>query len=144
MLPLIEDRVGWNPIDVFESLDFIYMPSRDAGAELEQLVEGLGAEPVFAIERFGTRVAMLRVSPEGPALLLAEHLEGDRPILIYRVADLEAAIAELEGRGAELGPRFEMPYGPGIEVLSRGPQRLAVYELTRPERGASITGRRDF
>lgn len=129
---------------MFDRLDFIYMPSRDAAADLEHHAERLGAEPVFAIERFGTRVAMLRLSPEGPALLLAEHLEGDRPILIFRVADLEAAIAELQSRGTVLGARFEMPYGQGIEVLSPGPQRLAVYELTRPERGESIAGRRDF
>ena len=129
---------------MFDSLDFIYMPSRDAAADLEHYAEWLGAEPVFAIERFGTRVAMLRLSPDGPSLLLAEHLEGERPILIFRVADLEAAIAELEGRGAELGAPFEMPYGHGIELHSPGPQRLAVYELTRPERGESIAGRRDY
>ena len=129
---------------MFDSLDFVYMPSRDAAADLEHHAARLGAEPVFAIERFGTRVAMLRLSPDGPALLLAEHLEGERPILIFRVADLEAAIAELEGRGTELGARFEMPYGHGIELLSPGPQRFAIYELTRPERGESIAGRRDF
>jgi hypothetical protein len=129
---------------VFDRLDFIYMPSRDAAADLEHHAERLGAERVFAIEGFGTRVAMLRLSPEGPALLLAEHLEGDRPILIFRVADLEAAMAELESRGTALGARFEMPYGHGIELLSPGPHRLAVYELTRPERGESIAGRRDF
>jgi hypothetical protein len=37
-----------------------------------------------------------------------------------------------------------MPYGHGIELHSPGPQRLAVYELTRAERGESIAGRRDF
>jgi hypothetical protein len=89
---------------VFDSLDFIYMPSRDAAADLEHYAERLGAEPVFAIERFGTRVAMLRLSPDGPSLLLAEHLEGERPILIFRVADLEAAIAELEGGGRSWEP----------------------------------------
>jgi hypothetical protein len=34
-----------------------------------------------------------------PALLLAGHLEGDQPVLVYRVADLELAIVELEERG---------------------------------------------
>ncbi|HYP48256.1 MAG TPA: hypothetical protein VEQ61_06420 [Thermoleophilaceae bacterium] len=129
---------------MFERLDFVYLPSRDAAADVRHYSEALGAEVVFCIERFETRVAMVRLAPEGPALLLAEHLEGDQPILIFRVADLEAAAGELEARGVTLGGRFEMPFGHGIQLEVPGPQRLAVYELTRRERGESITGRRDF
>ena len=129
---------------MFDRLDFIYLPSDDVAAEIEHYAEGLGGEVVFAIERFGTRVAMVRSAPEGPALLLAEHLEGERPILVFRVEDLEAATTELEGRGVALGARFEMPYGHGVEVATPGPQRLAVYEATRRERGESLAGRRDF
>jgi hypothetical protein len=40
--------------------------------------------------------------------------------------------------------RFEIPHGPGAEIANPGPQRIALYELTRPERAASIAGRRDF
>jgi hypothetical protein len=129
---------------VFESLDFVYLPSRDVAAELSYFTESLGAELVFAIEAFGTRVAMVRASTKPPPLLLAGHLEGDQPVLVYRVDDLENAIAELEGRGAQIGARFGIPHGPGVELLAPGPQRLALYELTRPEAAERLGGRRDF
>lgn len=129
---------------MFDRLDFVYLPSDDVAADIEQYTGGLGAELVFAIERFGTRVAMVRADPDGPALLLAEHLEGDRPILIFRVEDLDAASAELRGRGVELGSEFGMPYGHGVQLVMPGPQRLAIYERSWGERGEGLAGRRDF
>jgi hypothetical protein len=129
---------------VFDRLDFVYLPSRDVAADVKHFTAGLGGELVFAIERFGTRVAMVALAADGPRLLLAEHLQGDRPILIFRVDSLDAAIAELQERGVELGSRFEMPYGSGVGLANPGPQRLALYERTREERGDSLAGRRDF
>lgn len=129
---------------MFDQLDFVYLPSRDVAADLAHYVDGLGARLGFAIERFGTRVAMVRLNPEPPALLLAQHLEGDQPVLVYRVADLEKAISDLHERGIELAQRFEIPHGPGAELDNPGPQRLAIYELTRPSNAESIEGRRDF
>lgn len=129
---------------MFERLDFVYLPSRDVSAEVGHFSQGLGAELVFAIEAFGTRVAMLRLAPESPAILLAGHLEGDRPVLVYRVRDLELAIAELESRGVSVTARFEIPHGPGAELAGPGPQRLALYQLTRPEASERLAGRRDF
>ena len=79
----------------FESLDFVYAPSRDVAAEVRRLVEDLGATAVFAIEAFGARVAMLRLTDGPPSLLLADHVAGERPILVYRVEDLDAAAAAL-------------------------------------------------
>jgi hypothetical protein len=75
----------------FGPLDFVYTPSRDVAAELRRFVEELGAEAVFAIEAFGARVAMVRLADQPPAIVLADHVEGDRPILVYRVDDLEEA-----------------------------------------------------
>jgi hypothetical protein len=125
---------------VFESLDFVYMPSRDVAADIPRF-EALGAEVVWAVERFGTRVAMLRLGASPPALLLAQHLEGEEAVLVYRVTDLEAAIASL---GDAAGERFEIPPGAGVLVRLPGPQRVAVYEATRADRLAGIAGRRDF
>ena len=129
---------------MFERLDFIYLPSDDVASDVEHYTSQLGAEFVFAIERFGTRVAMVRADPEGPALLLAEHLEGEQPILIFRVADLEAASTELQADGVELGGEFGMPYGHGVQLEIPGPQRLAIYERTWGERGEGLRGRKDF
>jgi catechol 2,3-dioxygenase-like lactoylglutathione lyase family enzyme len=124
---------------VFDRLDFVYQPSRDVAADLRYYVEVLGAEVVFTVERFATRVAMLRVSGEGPHLLLAEHLEGDAPVLVFRVDDLAAARKRLPD-----AEPFEFPFGEGLLLSSPTPQRIAVYERTQAERGASLTGRRDF
>jgi hypothetical protein len=129
---------------VFSQLDFVYQPSRDVAADVEHYTRSLGAEFVFAVERFGTRVAMVRLTPTSPGLLLAQHLHGDQAILIFRVADLEAAVYQIEERGGQVGSRFEMPYGTGVQLLTPGPQRLAIYEATHADRGASLTGRRDF
>lgn len=129
---------------LFEQLDFIYMPSRDVAADVRHFDEVLGAQVVFAIEGMGTRVAMLELGPSPPSILLAGHLEGDRPVMVYRVADLEAAMAELEPRGWKAGTRLEIPHGPVCSFTTPGGHRLAIYQLTRPEVGASFAGRRDF
>ncbi len=129
---------------MFDSLDFLYMPSRDAAADITHFVDGLGGSLVFAIERFGTRVAMVRMTEDGPAVLVAEHLEGEAPVLVYRVADLEGALSELEDRGVSVAARFGIPHGPGAELAVPGPQRIALYELTRPEAPDRLAGRRDF
>ena len=117
---------------MFEQLDFVYLPSRDVAADVSHFTERLGARLGFAIEAFGTRVAMVRLSRDPPALLLAGHLEGDRPVLVHRVEDLDDAIAELRRRGAQIAARFEIPHGPGAEIACPGPQRLALYQVTRP------------
>lgn len=129
---------------MLKSLDFIYMPSPDAAADMRHVEEALGGAIVFAIERFGTRVAMVSVGQASPALLFAEHLEGERPVLVYRVDDLDAAAAQLREQGAEVGDEFGIPHGPIRAVAMPGGNRLAIYELTRPERAASLAGRRDF
>jgi hypothetical protein len=129
---------------VFDQLEFVYLPSRDVAADVKHFTDGLGAELVFAIEAFGTRVAMMRLSPEPPAILLAGHLDGDQPVLVYRVADLDRAGAELAQRGVDVAARFEIPHGPGLELINPGPQRVALYQLTRPDTGQRLQGRRDF
>jgi hypothetical protein len=132
------------PVDVFDELEFIYSPSSDVAAEVTYYVEGLGAEVVYAIEAFETRVAMLRLTDTGPKLILAQHLHGERPVLIYRVADLDAVEVDLTSRGVGFGPRFGFPDGDATELDLPGPQRIAVYQRTRPERAAHLEGRKDF
>ena len=129
---------------MFDRLDFVYLPSRDVAADLKHFTSGLGAEVVFAIEAFETRVAMVRLAPDPPPLLFAGHLQGDQPILVYRVENLDQTIAELRDRHVEIGVDFEIPHGRGVEVTNPGPQRLAVYERTRPEADERLAGRRDF
>jgi predicted enzyme related to lactoylglutathione lyase len=120
------------------------MPSRDVAADAAYYTRVLGGELVWAIERFETRVAEVRLTGDGPRLLVAQHLPDEASVLVFRVADIEAAIAELEAGGAEIEGRDEIPYGPIATLRTVGGQRLAIYERTRPERGDSLPGRFDF
>ncbi len=88
---------------MFEKLDFVYLPSRDVATELTYFTDGLGATLVFAIEAFETRVAMVRLTPDPPALLLAGHLDGDSPVLVYRVRSLDQTVSKLANSGIETG-----------------------------------------
>lgn len=128
----------------FEQLDYLYTPTRDAARDVAFLTDVLGGTLVFAIEDMGTRVAMVSLTEEPPRIILAEHLDGERPILIYRVASLDAAIATLEARGWRRERTLEIPTGPCCSFRSAGGHRIAIYERTRPFVEASFAGRRDF
>ena len=128
----------------FEQLDFLYVPSRDVAGDLAFFSEVLGGRVVFAIDSMGTRVAAVRLTEDPPLVLLTAHLEGDRPLLVYRVPDLPAALVELEGRGWRREHSFEIPHGPICSFEGPGGHRVALYQLTRPEVAAHFEGRRDF
>jgi hypothetical protein len=128
----------------FEQLDFLYVPSRDVAGDLAFFSEVLGGRVVFAIDSMGTRVAAVQLTEDPPLVLLTDHLEGDRPILVYRVPDLSAALTELEGRGWRREHTFEIPHGPICSFEGPGGHRVALYQLTRPEVAAHFEGRRDF
>jgi predicted enzyme related to lactoylglutathione lyase len=129
---------------VFEQLDFLYTPSRDVGADLAYFRDVLGARVMFAIEAMGTRVAALELTQGPPLVLLADHVDGERAILVYRVADLDQAMDELAARGWERQGTFEIPFGPICSFTTPTGHRIAIYESTRPEVGAHFEGRFDF
>ena len=112
--------------------------------DLVYFTEVLGGRVVFAIEAMGTRVAAVQLTTGPPRVLLADHVEGERPILVYRVADLGAALAGLETRGWQRQPALEIPHGPCCSFRTPGGHRIALYQLTRPEVAAHFNGRRDF
>ena len=129
---------------MFEQLDYVYMPSQDVAADVKFFTDVLGARLIFAIDGMGTRVAMVALTDSPPRLLLAGHLEGDVPVLLYRVADLDAATAELKARGWTAGHSLEIPQGPVRSFVAPGGQRIGIYERSRPQVEASFEGRRDF
>ncbi len=129
---------------VFQSLDFVYMPSRDVARDMAYFTAVLGGRLSFAVEGMGTRVAMIELTEGPPRVLLAGHLEGDQPVLVYRVDDLGSAMTELAARGWKREPTFEIPHGPVCPFRTTGGHRLAIYQLVRPEAGEHFEGRRDF
>jgi hypothetical protein len=128
----------------FQQLDFVYTPSRDVAGDLAFFTATLGGRVVFAVEAMGTRVAAVALTTGPPLVLLADHVEGERPILVYRVADLEASLADLQARGWRRQRTLEIPHGPCCSFRAPGGHRIALYQLTRPEVAAHFDGRRDF
>jgi catechol 2,3-dioxygenase-like lactoylglutathione lyase family enzyme len=127
----------------FGSLDFVYLPTADVEAAVDRYVDGLGAELVWFVRGMGTTVAAVRVSADGPLLLLSGHLEGDVPILVYRVEDYAATVASLRAGGIGELDELEIPHGPVAAFRMPDGQRLAVYELTRPGAVTHFDGRDD-
>jgi len=125
------------------SLDYLYTPTDDVAGDLRYFVDVLGASFGFAIEDGGVRVAMVELGGP-PAILLTDHLEGDRPVHLYAVDDIAVATKELGGRGWAQERSVELPPGPAVTFRSPGGLRLAIYEPVRPFVIESFKGRRDF
>ena len=128
----------------FERLEFLYVPSADVAGDAEYYTEVLGGRLVFAIEAMGARVAAVELTADPPMVLLTDHLEGERPILVYRVGPLGDALAELEAKGWNRERTFEIPHGRCCSFRTPGGHRIAVYEATRPDATSHFEGRRDF
>jgi hypothetical protein len=128
---------------VYLALDFVYVPTADVDAAIAHYVDILGGELAWKVRGMSTVVANIRLSAVGPAVLLSEHLEGEIPILIYRVENYRNAIATLRSRGVTGIRELEIPHGPCASFLAAGGQRLAIYELTRPEAARHFDGRID-
>jgi hypothetical protein len=128
----------------FEQLDFLYVPTEDVAGDMAHISDVLGGRVVFAIEAMGARVAAIELTAGSPLLLLTDHLEGERPIFVYRVPDLASALSELESRGWQREGTFEIPQGPCCSFRTPGGHRFALYQLARPEATAHFIGRRDF
>src|SRR4051794_24091609 len=128
---------------MFESLDYVYVPTDDVDATARAYVDGLGAELVWKVRGMATAVACLRLSGDGPAILLSGHLEGPESILVYRVADYGAALDALRAAGATEVHELEIPQGPCASLRAPGGARLAVYQLVRPGVIETFAGRID-
>ncbi|MBJ7597576.1 MAG: hypothetical protein DLM67_19610 [Candidatus Nephthysia bennettiae] len=129
---------------MFEQLDYIYEPSADVATDIVYFEKVMGARIVFAVEGMGARVALVQLTESPPHILLTDHLEGDRPILIYRVDDLDRALTQLESRGWNREGKLEIPMGPCCSFKVRGEHRIALYQLERPQVARHFEGRRDF
>ena len=123
---------------MFESLDYVYMPSRDVAADVAWFTSALGARSVFMIDGMGTRVAMLEPTSGPPRIPLAGHLEGDVPAGLPRAGPRRgrngAPVPRLDRR-----PRAGDPQDP-CSFVAPGGQRLAIYERDPARRGGELRG----
>jgi hypothetical protein len=128
----------------FESLDYIYVPAVEF-EEAERFYTGaLGGELRWRIRDGGVTVAAVRLSADGPLVLLASHLAAHTTILIYRVASLESARQQLLDAGwTDRDEPFEILQGPCLVFRDPAGQQLAVYERIRPGVERSFEGRFD-
>ena len=124
-------------------LEFLYTQSDDVVADLRYLVDVLGGEAAFAIDDGGTRVAMISFG-DAPAIVLTDHLDGDRPIHVYAVDDLDESTKAFGARGGKRERALELPMGPAITFRTPGGLRFALVELTRSFVLESFRGRHDF
>src|SRR2546428_12222771 len=96
----------------FGALRFLYVGSSDVGRDLEYYTGVLGAEKIWDLSSFGTRVAAVRIC-DGPPLLLAGHPPAPSCLPIFEVKDIAATAKELKRKGGKSeGRKFEIPNGP--------------------------------
>jgi len=125
-------------------LEYVYSPSSDVAADVRWFETVLAAEVRFAIDDGGVRVAMLRLGTDGPPMLLTDHLPDARPVFLYRVAVLQAAVASLREHGFQAERTIELPMGPVTTFAAPGGLRLGLVQITRAFVVEGFVGRRDF
>jgi predicted enzyme related to lactoylglutathione lyase len=120
-------------------LRYLYVGTSNIQKDVDYYTKVLGAEKVWDISSFGTRVAALRLG-EGPLLLFADHRPAPSCILIFQVDDLQRVSKELRQKGWKPeGERFEIPEGPCYRFNDPSGNPLALLEITRPKVLGSIT-----
>src|SRR5438093_10794134 len=79
----------------FGALRFLYVGSSDVGRDLEYYPRLLGAEKIWDLSSFGTRVAAVRIC-DGPPLLLAGHRPARSCVPTFAVKDIDATAKQLK------------------------------------------------
>ena len=79
---------------------------------------------------------------QGRRILLSGHLRGQGAILVYRVQDYAATVAQLRARNLAVH-ELEIPHGPCATFTMEAGQRYAVYQLVRPDAVHLFDGRID-
>ena len=95
--------------------------------------DALGAEIVWAFDRFGAVVAALRLG-DGPLLLLADHRPPGECRLLYAVDDLRAAMLAAREAGAAHVVEVGVPPGPCAIFDDADGNPVGVIEETRAGR----------
>lgn len=116
----------------FGALRFLYIGTKDTGADLDYFVKVLGGKKVWRFKEFGADVAAVQVG-KGPLLLLADHREAPSVMPIFEVEDIGKTVKELKSRGWKpKGARFEIPNGPCYVFVDTSGNEYAIFEDVRP------------
>lgn len=116
----------------FGALRFLYIGTKDTGADLDYFVKVLGGKKVWRFKEFGADVAAVQVG-EGPLLLLADHREAPSIMPIFEVDDIGKTVKDLKSRGWKpKGARFEIPNGPCFVFVDPSGNEYAIFEDVRP------------
>lgn len=117
----------------FGRLEYLYLGSKDVGKDLAYYRDVLGAEVVWDLSDFGTRVAGVRLFAEGPMVLIAGHRHSPSLLPVFHVEDLGRTEKELRKKGWKPeGPRFGIPDGDCYLFKDPSGNELALYENSRP------------
>lgn len=85
---------------VFESLDFLYVPSLNIQDSIIYYTKVLDGKLLWKIHEYGVWVACIKISNiKKLYILLADHIEKKDLMLIYRVNNLDKTFFELKSRG---------------------------------------------
>jgi catechol 2,3-dioxygenase-like lactoylglutathione lyase family enzyme len=129
---------------MFRSLDFLYIPAPDIESSVQYYTEVLGGKLLWKIHAFGVWVACIALpSVEKPYVLLADHIQKNDVMLIYRVDKLDSAIEQLKSKGWKEENRIEIPPGPCCTFRDPAGNALVIYENIRPDVLNEFRGRID-
>lgn len=118
---------------MFESLDFVYIPAPDIESSVDYYKNILGGELLWKIHAYGVWVACIVLSDEEPYISLANHIEKNDIVLIYRVSNLEKTAFQLRSKGWKEEKRLEIPPGPCCTFRDPADNHIAIYEKLRPD-----------
>jgi catechol 2,3-dioxygenase-like lactoylglutathione lyase family enzyme len=112
---------------------YLYVGVDDVRAAIDFYERALGAEFLWHFRRFGTEVAAVRVSADGPQVLLAEHRPTPSCLPIWTVPDLDALVAHLAAAGfADRGVTDGTPDGPVHVLRDPDGNELGFLQQDRP------------
>jgi predicted enzyme related to lactoylglutathione lyase len=114
-------------------LEYLYMGSADVAQDLAYYRDVMGAEVVWDVSEFGTRVAGVRLFAQGPMVLIAGHRRSPSLLPVFAVDDLDAVEKDLRKKGwAPEGGRFGIPDGDCYLFKDPTGNEMAIYEDSRP------------
>ena len=115
------------------ALRYLYVGSEDTGRDLVAWLRLPGAHLRWRFQHFGADVAAVDLGSP-PVVLVADHRPPGSVLPIYAVDDLDAAVAELDGKGweREVGP-MGTPEGPACVLRNATGAHVALLHVQRPE-----------